>query len=107
VAQVSDLEEGGATMTTFILFGKYTMEGLKGMSAERTEDALDVIEKCGGQVQAMYAVLGPYDLVFVLSFPSTEDAMKCSVFLARMTGIAFATAPAVSVEQFDSMISET
>ncbi len=94
-------------MMTFIFFGKYTMEGLKGMSAERTEDAVDAIEKCGGQVGAMYAVLGPYDLVFVLSFPSTEDAMKCSVFLARMTGIAFTTAPAVSVEQFDQMMSET
>ena len=94
-------------MMTFIFFGKYTMEGLKAMSAERTEDAVDAIEKCGGQVEAMYAVLGPYDLVLVLSFPTTEDAMKCSVFLARMTGIAFTTAPAVSVEQFDQMMSET
>lgn len=94
-------------MTTFIFFGKYTADGLKGMSAERTDNAVEAIEQCGGQVERMYATLGKYDLVFILSFPSIEDAMKCSVFLSRMTGIAFTTAPAVSVEQFDQMMSET
>jgi uncharacterized protein with GYD domain len=77
------------------------------MSAERTESAVEAIEQCGGQVEAMYATLGPYDLVFVISFPTVEDAMKCSVFLSRMTGIAFTSAPAVLVEQFDEMMSET
>jgi len=94
-------------MQTFILFGKYTTEGLKGMSAERTDAAVDAIEKCGGEVQAMYATLGQHDLVFILSFPSMEDAIKCSVFLARMTGIAFTTAPAVTVQQFDQLMAET
>jgi uncharacterized protein with GYD domain len=94
-------------MMTFILFGKYTMDGLKGMSAERTDNAVEAIEQCGGQVEGMYATLGEHDLVFIISFPSIDDAMKCSVFLTRMTGIAFTTAPAVSVEQFDQMMSET
>jgi uncharacterized protein with GYD domain len=92
---------------TFILYGKYTPDGLKTMSVERTEDAVDVIEKCGGQVEGMYATLGPHDLVFILSFPTVEDAIKCSVFLSRMTGIGFTSSPAVSVEQFDQMMSET
>ena len=93
-------------MMTFILFGKYTMDGLKNMSAERTENAVEAIEQCGGQVERMYSILGPYDLVFIISFPTVEDAMKCSVFLSRMTGIAFTSAPAVSVAQFDQMMSE-
>jgi len=94
-------------MMTFILFGKYTMEALKGMSAQRTEDAVEAIGQCGGEVEAMYATLGPHDLVFVISFPTIDDAMKCSVFLSRMTGVAFTTSPAVTVEQFDQMMSET
>jgi len=94
-------------MQTFILFGKYTTEGLKGMSPERTDAAVDAIEKCGGEIEAMYVTLGKHDLVFILAFPSLEDAMKCSVFLSRMTGIAFTTAPAVTVEKFDQMMAET
>lgn len=94
-------------MMTFIMFGKYTMEGLKGMSAERTDNAVKVIEQCGGQVEGMFATLGEHDLVLILSFPSLEDAMKCSVVLTRMTGIAFTTAPAVSVEKFDQMMAGT
>ncbi len=90
---------------TFVMFGKYTIEGLKGMSAERTASAVDVIKQCGGKVEQMFATLGEHDLVFVLSFPSLEDAMKCSVVLTRMTGIAFTTAPAVPVEKFDQMMS--
>jgi uncharacterized protein with GYD domain len=94
-------------MMTFVLFGKYTMDGLKGMSAERTDSAVEAIEQCGGQVEGMYATLGEHDLVFIISFPAVEDAMKCSVFLTRMTGIAFTTSPAVSVQQFDQMMAET
>lgn len=94
-------------MTTFIFFGKYSMDALKGMSAERTDNAVEAIEQCGGRVEGMYATLGEHDLVFIISFPSIEDAMKCSVFLSRMTGIAFTSSPAVSVEQFDQIMSET
>ncbi len=94
-------------MMTFVMFGKYTMDGLKGMSAERTKSAVDVIKQCGGQIDRMYATLGQHDLVFILSFPSLDDAMKCSVVLTRMTGIAFTTAPAVPVEKFDQMMAAT
>lgn len=95
-------------MATFLMFGKYTtVDALKGMSAERTESAVEAIGQCGGQVEAMYALLGPVDLLLICSFPSVEDAMKASVFLARMTGIAFTTAPAISVEAFDKLMSET
>jgi hypothetical protein len=32
--------------------------------------------------------------------------MKASVALGRLTGIAFATAPAVSVERFDKLLEQ-
>jgi uncharacterized protein with GYD domain len=93
-------------MTTYIFYGRYTMDALKGMSPERADTAVEAIEQCGGQVEGMYATLGKYDLVFILSFPSVEDAMKCSVVLARITGITFTSSPAVPVEQFDQMMSD-
>ena len=93
-------------MATFLMFGKYSPQALDRMSAERTASAVDLIKKFGGEVQSMYATLGVNDLVFVVSFPSTEDAMKASVALSKMTGIAFSTAPAVTVAEFDKLMGD-
>ena len=93
-------------MATFLMFGKYSAQALGQMSAERTASAVDLIKKYGGEVDAMYATLGANDLVFVVSFPGTGDAMKASVALGKMTGIAFTTAPAVTVADFDKLMGE-
>jgi uncharacterized protein with GYD domain len=93
-------------MATFLMFGKYSAEAIKGISGERTDAAVDLISRYGGKAQAMYATLGPHDLVFVVDFPGAEEAMKASVALARMSGIAFTTAPAVTVEKFDELMAD-
>jgi len=92
-------------MATFIMFGKYTAEGFKGMSAARTKKAAALIKKSGGTVQGMYATLGQHDLVCIVELPGVEAAMRASVALSKMTGIAFTTAPAVPVEQFDKLMA--
>ena len=93
-------------MTTFLLFGTYSPEALDRMSAERTASASEVVKKYGGEVQSMFATLGENDLVFVISFPGSDDAIKASVALSKMTGIAFRTSPAVTVAEFDKLMGE-
>lgn len=93
-------------MPIFLMFGKYTSEALKGISTERTEKAVALIEKYGGKVISMYAVLGEHDLVFTIEFPDAEKAMGASVELHKLTGISFTTSPVVDVEQFDKLMSE-
>ena len=93
-------------MSTFLMFGRYSAEAIKAISGERTDAAVDLISRYGGEVQAMYATLGRHDLVFVVDFPGTEEAMKASVALGRMSGIAFTTAPAVTVEKFDELMED-
>jgi uncharacterized protein with GYD domain len=93
-------------MATFLMFGKYSPEALGNMSPERTKAAAKLIKQHGGKVQSMYATLGAHDLVFVVTLPTSEDAIKASVALSRSTGIAFSTAPAVSVEEFDKLMGE-
>ena len=93
-------------MATFLMCGKYSAQALEQMSSERTASAVELIKKYGGEVQSMFATLGENDLVFVLSFPSTGDAIKASVALGKMTGIAFSTAPAVTVAEFDKLMGE-
>jgi len=93
-------------MATFLMFGKYSPQALDQMSAQRTASAVDLLKKFGGEVQSMYATLGVNDLVFVVSFPTTEDAMKASVALSKMSAIAFSTAPAVTVADFDKLMGD-
>lgn len=93
-------------MATFFMFGRYSSEALKGMSAKRTKEAESLIKKLGGKVESMYALLGEKDLVFISTFPGIEQAMKASVALSKMTGISFTTLPAIPVEEFDKLITE-
>lgn len=93
-------------MATYFMFGKYSSESLKQMSAERTDKAVSLINKFGGEVNSMYALLGEEDLILIVDFPGLEHAMKASVALTKMTSVSFNTSPAVAVEDFDKMIAE-
>jgi uncharacterized protein with GYD domain len=98
-------KEGG-TMATYFMFGDYSAEALKGISAARTGQAVEAISRLGGEVSAIYALLGEHDLVFIADFPGTEQAMQASVALSKMSGISFTTAPAVGVEDFDRLMAQ-
>jgi len=92
-------------MATYLMFGKYSPEALKSMSAKRTTEAKALIKKNGGELKAAYAVLGDVDLVMIVDLPDTARAMAASAALAKATGIGFTTAPAVSVEEFDRLVA--
>ena len=91
-------------MAIFFMFGNYTPEARKEMSAARTQQAINTIQKLGGEVNAMHALLGPYDLLFCVTLPGIDDAIKASVALSDQTGISFTTCPAVTVETFDKLV---
>ena len=91
-------------MAKFLMLGKYSVEAIQGIATERTKNAVELIEKSGGKVNSMYALLGNYDLAFVVDFPGIQHAMKASVGLAKLTGVGFTTYPAISVEEFDKII---
>lgn len=92
-------------MATFVLFGKYTGDSMKSVSAKRTEDAEKLIKSLGGQVKAGYALLGDPDLLFIVDLPDTDRAMRASAGLSKLTGIAFRTAPAVDIKDFDRLMA--
>lgn len=92
-------------MATFISLGKYTSEGLKGISKERTQQSLGIIRELKGEVKSMYALLGNYDLHIVTEFPSIKEAMSASIAISKLTGIAFTTSEAVTAEEFDDFMT--
>jgi uncharacterized protein with GYD domain len=91
-------------MATYLMFGKYSVEGLKGISAKRSEEAKALLKKHGGELKAAYAALGSVDLVIIADLPDTAHAMAASAALAKLTGIAFTTSPAVTIEEFDKLV---
>jgi uncharacterized protein with GYD domain len=91
-------------MAIFLMFGKYSIDAVGKISAERTKNAAAVIGDSGGEVKAAYALLGETDLVLIVEFPGVKEAMKASVELAKLLGISFTTSPAVSVKEFDKLI---
>lgn len=91
-------------MATFFMFGRYTTESIKKISAERTQQAVNEIKKMGGKVNGMHVLLGEYDLLFCVNLAGIEEAIKASVALAKLTGISFTTCPAIEVEAFDRLV---
>jgi uncharacterized protein with GYD domain len=91
-------------MATYLMFGKYSLEATKAISAKRTDKALALIKQEGGDLKAGYALLGDIDLVLIVDLPDTERAMKTSVALSKLLGISFSTVPAVNVADFDKLM---
>ncbi len=88
-------------MATFMMFGKYTAEGIKGISPKRTEQTRVLLKEHGGELKAGYAVAGGLDIVLIVDLPDNARAMAVSAALHKLTGVAFTTSPAVTLEDFD------
>ncbi len=93
-------------MATYFMFGKYSPKSIKKISAERTDQAAELLKKHGGELKSGYVLLGEHDLVLIVELPDTAQAVKASAALTKLTGIGFTTAPAVSVDDFDKMMAE-
>ena len=92
-------------MVTYFMYGKYSPESIKSVSADRTKEANNVISELGGEVIARYALLGDKDLVFIVNLPGIEEVFQASANLTKMTGIAFSSTPAITIEKFDKILS--
>jgi len=86
------------------MLGKYSKEAIEKISSKRTEKALEIIKNSGGKIENMFALLGSFDLAFIIDFPKIEDAIKTSVELSKLTGIGFTTFPAITIEEFDKLV---
>ena len=91
-------------MSAYVMFGKYSLDAIKAISAKRTNQAQALVKKYGGEVKAGYALLGGTDIVMVVDLPDNDRAMQFSAALTKLTGISFKTAPAVTFEQFDKLM---
>ena len=92
-------------MATFLMLGRYSVEGRRGITTGRTQQAHAAIRELGGQILSIHALLGEHDLVILTELPDLDRALLGSLALARLTGITFSTYPAYSAEHFDQLMN--
>lgn len=92
-------------MAMYIMMGKYSLDAIGKISAERTTKGKKIVADCEGSLKGGYAMLGERDLILIAEFPNTEKAIKASTKLSKELGIGFSTAPAITMEDFDKVIA--
>ena len=92
-------------MATYVMFGKYSLESVKAISAKRSTQALALVKKYGGELKSGYSLLGKVDIVMVVDLPDNGRAIQLSAALTKLLGVSFTTSPAVTFEEFDKLMS--
>ena len=93
-------------MATYLMFGQYAGDSVHEISAKRTKDAMALVKEYGGKVKDGYAMLGEQDLLIILEAKDNATAMQISVGLSKLLDIAFSTAPAISIDEFDKLMKK-
>ena len=93
-------------MPIYILLSKLTTEGRRTVKAkpERIKEVNREIEAFGAKVLEQYSVLGPYDFVNIVEAPSNDAITQVSIELGSRGTIQITSMPAISIDNFISMI---
>jgi uncharacterized protein with GYD domain len=86
--------------------GWYSSEAIKQISTGRHQKVEELVKKFGGEIKGEFCMLGEKDVLFIVELPGTREAMKLSVALSQMSGIAFSTSEAVTVQEFLELVAE-
>jgi uncharacterized protein with GYD domain len=92
-------------MPRYLMLGKYSAEAVRGIKPERTKKVESLIKKQGGRIIGMYALIGIYDLAFIVDMPTNAKLIKTAIAITKMTGIGFFSLPAISIAEFDRLNS--
>ena len=79
---------------------KYTAEGFKGISEDRLQQNIGMIESKGGKFVAGYGLMGEWDLLVITEFPDQQSAMR-ALLATCQSGIGTTqTMTALPIEDF-------
>ena len=91
-------------MPKYLVEGRYTAEGLKGVAREgvsrRRGDIAKTIESAGGKLEAMYFAFGDADFYIILEAPDNVSAAALSVVA---NGSGFVTSKIIVLMTTDEM----
>ena len=97
-------------MPMYVSLVNFTHDGLKTMKAQgvaRSDMVKKNVEALGGKLHHAFYCLGQYDVVAIWEFPHNRAAMKAAVLNASLGHIRIKTMPAVSRDEWKTILKET
>ena len=93
-------------MATYITLMSLTPEGRRRMldNPDSFLNAARAIDDPRVQVMGMYAALGEYDFVGILSAPGNDEAARFSMELGVAAGVHTTTMPAIPIGRFEESL---
>ena len=93
-------------MATYVMLMTLTPEGRRNMldNPDSFLSAARGINVSGVEVMGMYAALGEYDFVGILSAPDNDRAARFSMELGVAAGVQTTTMPAIPIGRFEESL---
>jgi uncharacterized protein with GYD domain len=93
-------------MPIFVTLVKYSPEGAKGISAERTKKADALLKAENGKLISAYGLLGRWDVLLICELPTEKAALKCAIQLSKLIGATTETMVGLPLAEFDQLAKE-
>ena len=95
-------------MANYILLLTFTPEGRERMveDPDCVQSAVEMIDIPDTETLGLYAVLGEYDFVNILSAPTNEAAARFSMELGVLAGVHVTTMPAIPVARLEDSLNQ-
>jgi uncharacterized protein with GYD domain len=93
-------------MPSYVVLMNFTEKGVADIEQmpDGIQKGIERFETLGGKVNAIYMVMGKYDLVAVVDAPSDEMVMTYLLELARFGNVRTKTLKAFSLEAFGEWV---
>ena len=96
-------------MPKYLLQGKYTPEGIKGVQKDkasgRTAALASAVEKLGGKVETIYFCFGEFDVMAVVDMPDNVAVASLCLSIASSGLLMLTTTPLLTIEETDRALA--
>lgn len=93
-------------MPTYIALIEYTQDGIENIenSPDRLDDAKDLAEELGGEIQEFFLTMGQYDIVVVGEFPDDETYAQFALMIGSRGSVSTETLKAFPEDEYREII---
>jgi uncharacterized protein with GYD domain len=86
---------------------RFTQQGMQNIkeSPARVDAAKKAFEDMGAQIKAFYAVMGQYDMLFIVEAPDDETIVKAALATASMGNVHTETLRAFTEDEFRTIVA--
>ena|SRR3990167_353926 len=95
-------------MPDYIILCRFTEKGITNLneSPKRIQDAKKLLASVGAKVKAIYAVLGQYDVVWIIEAADDETMAKISLKIASFGNVHIETLRAFNEDQYLAILNK-